>query len=157
MNSMNRVACLFGLCLSATLAGAQPHPEKTIAEGYAAEAGAPAVGTCVPAVPAAGITLASTRPLADAQTERHGMSVFITAYQNWKDEQERRFCMGRFSQAQEYALIAYVERGECAVFNGFLFGVGWHHIPSYEQYTDEEVLEYGKTIDALVEICETIK
>ena len=65
--------------------------------------------------------------------------------------------MGTFPQAQEHAIIAYVERGECAVVDGFLFGVGWHHIPDHEQYTDEDVLGYGKTIDALVEICEAVK
>ena len=116
-----------------------------------------AVGTYVPAAPPAGITLASMRPFANAQTERHGMSAFITAYEDWKDEQKRKYRMGIFPQAQEHAIIAYVERGECAVFNGFLFGVGWHHIPSHEQYTDEDALGYGKTIDTLVGICEIIK
>jgi len=94
---------------------------------------------------------------ADAQTERHGMSAFITEYQNWKNEQKRHFRMGAFPRAQEDAIIAYVERGECAVFNGFLFGVGWHHIPDHEQYADEDVLAYGKSIDTLVAICEAIK
>ncbi len=103
------------------------------------------------------LVLPSTPPLADAQTERHGMSAFSTAYQTWKNEQKRKFRMGAFPQAQERAIITYVERGECAVVNGFLFGVGWHHIPNHEQYADEDVLGYGKTIDALVEICETIK
>ena len=101
--------------------------------------------------------LASTRPFADAQADRNAMSGFITAYQNWKNEQKRKYRMGAFPQAQEHAIIAYVERGECSVVNGFLFGVGWHHIPDHEQYTDEDVLGYGKSIDALVEICETIR
>lgn len=150
-NSMNRIVCLLGSCLSATLAGAQAYPET----GYAANAGAPAVGTYVPAVPQAGMTRTSIRPFADAQ--RHDMSAFVTAYQDWKDKQKREYRMGTFPLVQERAIIAYVERGECAVFNGLLFGVGWHHIPSHEQYTDEDALAYGKTIDTLVEICETIK
>jgi hypothetical protein len=96
-------------------------------------------------------------PFADAQMEPRTMSAFITAYRNWKSVQERKFRMGAFSQGQEHAIIIYVERGECAVLDGFLFGVGWHHIPNHEQYLDEDVLEYGRTIDALVTICQTIK
>jgi len=94
---------------------------------------------------------------ADAQTERHGMSAFITEYQNWKNDQKRHFRMGAFSRAQEEAILAYVDRGECAVFNGFLFGVGWHHIPDHERYADEDVLAYGESIDTLVAICEAIR
>ena len=94
---------------------------------------------------------------ADAQTGRDGMSAFITEYQNWKNEQKRHFRMGAFPRAQEDAIIAYVNRGECAVFNGFLFGVGWHHIPDHERYADEDVLAYGESIDTLVAICEAIR
>jgi len=100
---------------------------------------------------------AAVQPVAQAQTPRHDVSTFIAAFQGWREERVREFRMRALPHAQERAIIAYVARGECAVVNGFLFGLGWHHIPDHEQYTDEDALRYGRTIDALVAICETIK
>lgn len=100
---------------------------------------------------------ASMQPLADIQAERYGIAAFITAYGNWRNEQEKKYRMGALPRAQEQAIIAYAERGECAVLNGLLFGVGWHHIPDHEQYADEDAVRYGESIDALVELCEAIK
>jgi hypothetical protein len=111
--------------------------------------------TLIPALLAC--VTAALQPSAEAQTVQRSPSAFIAAYRDWVDEQAREFRMRPLPQAQALAIVRYAERGECAVVNGFLFAVGWHHIPDHERYTDEDAVRYGRSIDALVQICEATR
>ena len=78
---------------------------------------------------------------------------FDMAYAQWKSELK----MSPFSTREESEILSAVAQGDCAYANFAIFEIGRVHLPGAIDYTDEQVIDYGVTVDQLVEACRTLK
>ena|SRR5688572_20941431 len=94
------------------------------------------------------LALAASTP-ADAQS----IAPFEIAFTDWKTTLR----MSAFSAREDTEIRSAVAAGDCAFANFAIFEIGRTHLPGAIDYTDDQVIGYGLTVDRLVEHCEAGK